>query len=197
MQGFAGRRGVSGDYYDFFPIGEGKLALLLADVSGKGMSAALLGASLQSAVRSNASSFCGETLAQANRLLVETTAADRYAAGFYAVYEPAMKKLTYSNGGHCPPMLIREGNCIRLDPLTPSVGMLSKLSPDERRIHMLPGDWLLRSRTEFRRQRRRRRRTASFVCTLSGSGAKELCEAVVAHVRNHLREQRQRYTGLT
>jgi hypothetical protein len=84
-------RGVSGDYYDFIALGEGRLGLLLADVSGKGMSAALLGASLHAAVRANAvgaGDCCGEVLAKANALLFETTTAERYATVFYGVYDP-------------------------------------------------------------------------------------------------------------
>lgn len=83
-------RGVSGDYYDFLPLGDGKLGFLLTDVSGKGMSAALLGASLHAAVRTNVRSGeagCGKVLAKASRLLFETTAPERFATVFYSVYQ--------------------------------------------------------------------------------------------------------------
>ena len=69
-------QGVSGDYYDFLTLGDGKLGLLLADVSGKGMAAALLGASLNAAVRANAAGEgvgCGEVIARASHLLYETS----------------------------------------------------------------------------------------------------------------------------
>jgi serine phosphatase RsbU (regulator of sigma subunit) len=123
-------RGVSGDYYDFLPLSDGKLGLLLADVSGKGMPAALLGASLHAAVRANAPALgerCGEVLAKANTLLFETTSADRFATVFYGVYDPTSRTLAFANAGHYPPMLVRSGECIRLGSLTPPVGMLPAL----------------------------------------------------------------------
>jgi len=139
-------RGVSGDYYDFLPLGEGKLGLLLADVSGKGMSAALLGASLHASVRANAPAAgdrTGEVLVRANTRLYETTTAERYATVFYGVYNAASRMLTYSNAGHNPPMLLRGGECIRLDSLTPPVGMIAELPARQKTIALEPGDWLL------------------------------------------------------
>src|ERR1700734_1936574 len=139
-------RGVSGDYYDFLAPGDGKLGLLLADVSGKGMSAALLGASLHAAVRANApgeGSRCGEVLAKASHLLFETTTPERYATVFYGVYDPATRILTYANAGHCPPMLVRQGNCLRLESLTLPAGMLSDLPPLQKSVELLTEDWLL------------------------------------------------------
>src|SRR5215472_15017693 len=139
-------QGVSGDYYDFLSLGDGKLGFLLADVSGKGMSAALLGASLHAAVRANASggdTDCGAVLAKANRLLFETTAAERFATAFYGVYDAANRRLTYANAGHCPPMLIRNKACLRLEALTPPVGILSEVPAIQKNVQLLAGDWLL------------------------------------------------------
>jgi sigma-B regulation protein RsbU (phosphoserine phosphatase) len=139
-------RGVSGDYYDFLPLDNGKLGLLLADVSGKGMSAALLGASLHAAVRANAPSAgtsCGDVLAKASHLLHETTTAERYATVFYGVYDPATRSLTYANAGHCAPLLVRGNNCIQLDSLTPPAGMLPVLSALQHSVELASGDWLL------------------------------------------------------
>jgi serine phosphatase RsbU (regulator of sigma subunit) len=92
--------GVSGDYYDFLPLAEGKLGMLLADVSGKGIAAALLGASLHAAVRANAGGGCGEVLARINGRLFETTTADRFATVFHAIYDPATRVLEYASAGH-------------------------------------------------------------------------------------------------
>src|SRR3974390_2327526 len=78
-------RGVSGDYYDFLSLGDGKLGLLLADVSGKGMAAALLGASLHTAIRANAPAAgmsCGGLMVKTNRLLYDTSAPERFATVF-------------------------------------------------------------------------------------------------------------------
>jgi phosphoserine phosphatase RsbU/P len=140
-----------GDYYDFLLLGDGKLGLLLADVSVKGMSAALLGASLHAAIRANApgaGARCGEVLAKANVLLFETTTPERFATVFYGVYDPAARNLTYANAGHCPPMLVRRderGNatCIRLGSITPPAGMMPVLPALQHSAPLVPGDWLL------------------------------------------------------
>ena|SRR5689334_15675411 len=139
-------RGVSGDYYDFLPLPDGKLGLLLADVSGKGMSAALLGASLHGSVRAAAPAagdHCGEVLQKANARLYESTTAERFATVFYAVYDAATRILAYSNAGHNPPMLVRNESCIRLDAMTPPVGVLAELSALQNTVALDPGDWLL------------------------------------------------------
>jgi phosphoserine phosphatase RsbU/P len=139
-------RGVSGDYYDFIPLGPGRVALLVADVSGKGMPAALLGASLHAAVRAwapAAGTSCGAVLAEVNRLLYQTTAAERFATVFYAVYDAAMETLTYANAGHYPPLLVRNSTCLRLDTLTAPIGLFATMKPVERSVRLVAGDWLL------------------------------------------------------
>jgi sigma-B regulation protein RsbU (phosphoserine phosphatase) len=193
-------RGVSGDYYDFLPLSNGKLGLLLADVSGKGMSAALLGASLHAAVRANAVSAgdrCGEVLAKASHLLFETTTAERYATVFYGVYDPATRILTYANAGHCPPMLVRGGACIRLESITPPAGMMAVLPALQHNVELACGDWLLifsdgipeaasENGEDFGESG-----LLDALERLSSGTAAEVCEGVVHEVRNHIREQRQ------
>ena len=107
--------GVSGDFYDFIPLDSGQVGLILADACGKGMPAALLGASLHSAIRAFVPAVgarnCGEVLARANQLLFETTAPDKYATVFYGVYDPGTHTLTYSNAGHYPPLMVAGSTC--------------------------------------------------------------------------------------
>jgi sigma-B regulation protein RsbU (phosphoserine phosphatase) len=193
-------RGVSGDYYDFLALGGGKLGLLLADVSGKGISAALLGASLHAAVRTHAPGAggdCGEVLAKANRLLFETSTPDRFATVFYGVYDGATRALTYANAGHYPPMLVREGNCIRLDSITPPVGLLPELPAVENTVILAPGDWLLvfsDGITEAADEKGEEFGDENLLLAFRRAcnrGAAEVCESVVDEVRNYLREQRQ------
>jgi sigma-B regulation protein RsbU (phosphoserine phosphatase) len=193
-------RGVSGDYYDFLPLGDGKLGFLLADVSGKGISAALLGASLHAAVRTNVRSGeadCGRVLAKANRLLFETTAPERFATVFYAVYDAATRKLTYANAGHCPPMLVRKDSCTRLESLTPPLGMLPELAEIEREVQLVPGDWLLvfsDGVTEAADQNGVEFGEEGLLRAFHRAGARGAggaCEFVMDEVRNRLREQRQ------
>jgi sigma-B regulation protein RsbU (phosphoserine phosphatase) len=193
-------RGVSGDYYDFLALGEGKLGLLLADVSGKGMSAALLGASLHAAVRANAPAMgvrCGEVLSKANALLFDTTTAERYATVFYGVYDPASRMLTYANAGHCPPLLVRQGTCIRLDSITAPAGLLPVMPTLESKIELASGDWLLifsdgipeaasEADEEFGDDG-----LLNALGRLGNGTAAEVCEGIVNEVRHHVREQRQ------
>jgi sigma-B regulation protein RsbU (phosphoserine phosphatase) len=193
-------RGVSGDYYDFLPLGEGKLGLLLADVSGKGMAAALLGASLHAVIRANAASAgdrCGELMAKANSLLFETTAAERYVTVFYGVYDVTAQTLTYANAGHYQPMLVRQGTAIRLDSLTPPVGMFPILPVVQSSVELHFGDWLLifsdgipeaasASGEEFGDDR-----LLDAVDRLRSGTAAQMCEGIVNEVRDHLKEQRQ------
>ena len=138
--------GVSGDYYDFIPLEGGKLGLLLADVCGKGMGAALLGASLHGAVRAFAplaSSCAGDLLQRVNRLLFQTTSPERFATIFYGIFDPATRLLTYANAGHCPPWLIRAGAYQRLESLTPPLGMFAELDSLEVEVQLEAGDWLV------------------------------------------------------
>jgi len=192
-------RGVSGDYYDFLPLGNGRLGLLLADVSGKGMAAALVGASLHAAIRSNASanSGCGEVLAKASHVLYETTTAERFATAFYGEYDSASRILTYANAGHCAPMLVRGKDCIRLDSLTPPAGMLPVLPAVQHSVDLVSGDWLLifsdgipeaanESGEDFGDDG-----LISALTRFRKGTAAEVCEGVVNEVRDYVREQRQ------
>jgi len=103
-------RAVGGDYYDFLDLGPGRLALVLADVAGKGIAAALLMANLQANLRSQyalALDDLSSLLRSVNRLFHESTAPERYATLFFGIYEDATRRLRYVNCGHNPPMLLR------------------------------------------------------------------------------------------
>jgi sigma-B regulation protein RsbU (phosphoserine phosphatase) len=138
---------VSGDYYDFLALPSGCLALLVADVCGKGMPAALLAASLHAAVRAYAPAAdrnCGEMLANVNRLLFEATSAERFATVCCAVYDPADRTLTWANAGHCPPLLVQASStCVQLESLTPPAGMLPVIPAVQRTIQLAAGDRLV------------------------------------------------------
>ena len=98
--------GVGGDYYDFLALPGGQLGIAIGDVSGKGIAAALMMASLQASLRGEATR-APENLAalvtNVNRLVYEASASNRYATFFYAQYNPALRQLTYVNAGHNPP----------------------------------------------------------------------------------------------
>jgi sigma-B regulation protein RsbU (phosphoserine phosphatase) len=114
-------RTVSGDYYDFIQLSPTHLAIALADISGKGISAALLMASLQAALRSQLLAAGSETVSTAelvarlNMHLVRNTADDRFATFFIAVYDSATRTLRYTNAGHLPGFLISNGTSKHLD----------------------------------------------------------------------------------
>ncbi len=114
-------RTVSGDYYDFIQLSPTHLAIALADISGKGISAALLMASLQAALRSQLLSPESEKMSTAdlvgrlNMHMVRNTADDRFATFFIAVYDSATRTLRYTNAGHLPGFLIANGTSKHLD----------------------------------------------------------------------------------
>jgi sigma-B regulation protein RsbU (phosphoserine phosphatase) len=114
-------RTVSGDYYDFIQLSPTHLAIALADISGKGISAALLMASLQAALRSqllaagSEQMSTAELVARLNMHMVRNTADDRFATFFIAVYDSATRTLRYTNAGHLPGFLISNGTSKHLD----------------------------------------------------------------------------------
>jgi sigma-B regulation protein RsbU (phosphoserine phosphatase) len=167
-------RSVSGDYYDFLTIGSEKLILAVGDVSGKGISAALLMATIHSAVRAYSMEGipilrqaqtvgAGATLAEKydpivpgaevspgtllsllNHQLYHSTPMEKYATLFLATYDGGDRKLTFSNAGHLPPMLLgRNGSIHRLEDGGTVVGLFDDLSYDEGTVHLRSGDIFL------------------------------------------------------
>jgi sigma-B regulation protein RsbU (phosphoserine phosphatase) len=114
-------RSVSGDYYDFIQLSPTHLAIAVADISGKGISAALLMASLQAALRSQMLAAGSESMSTAdlvsrlNKHLVRNTGDDRFATFFIAVYDSATRTLRYTNAGHLPSFLISKDAALHLD----------------------------------------------------------------------------------
>lgn len=103
-------RGVGGDYYDFLPFGPDRLGIALGDISGKGISAALLMAGLQALLRSHAphhGEHVDTLIGEINRLMHGSTISGKYATFFYALYNEKESNLTYVNAGHHPPLLFR------------------------------------------------------------------------------------------
>jgi serine phosphatase RsbU (regulator of sigma subunit) len=103
-------RHVGGDYYDFFPLGQERLGLLVGDISGKGIAAALLMANLQANLRSQfalAREQQGLFLQSVNRLFYENTVESAYATVFFAEYDDLAQRLRYTNCGHLSALLLR------------------------------------------------------------------------------------------
>jgi sigma-B regulation protein RsbU (phosphoserine phosphatase) len=138
-------RAVGGDYYDFLALSSGRLGLVIGDVSGKGVPAALLMASLQASVRGQAEGVASVAalMANVNRLVCDASPENRYATFFYAQFDPATRRLVYSNGGHNPPIVLRGSDVLRLETGGPPVGLFrfSQYAQDE--ITLEPGDLLV------------------------------------------------------
>jgi sigma-B regulation protein RsbU (phosphoserine phosphatase) len=146
---------VGGDYYDFFVLegtttrssgGDARLALALGDISGKGISAALLMASLRASLRSAAQLQPGDLstlMRHINRLVYESSTSNRYATFFYAEYDPASRVLTYVNAGHNPPLVLRGDRQISLEATGTVIGLLPDAPYSRSSMVLLPGDVLI------------------------------------------------------
>lgn len=166
-------RSVSGDYYDFLRLGGEKIGVAVGDISGKGISAALLMASIHSAVRVyemgrvpareqlvvagagamslalDASSLIpssvmespGSVLALLNRHLFHSTPAEKYATMFFGLWDGTRRRLSYSNGGHLPPVVLRDNGAVeKLGVGGTVVGLFEDVAYDETAIDLRPGD---------------------------------------------------------
>jgi serine phosphatase RsbU (regulator of sigma subunit) len=139
-------RTVGGDYYDFFTCSDGRVAIVVADVSGKGMPAALLMSSLQARVQVLADdpSDVGALVAKLNRLLCANIPSNRFISLFLGVLDPATGELAYCNAGHNPPVLIRaDGQIEWLHGGGPILGILSKAPYEEKRSRIGPGEFVV------------------------------------------------------
>jgi phosphoserine phosphatase RsbU/P len=148
--------GVSGDYYDFLRLDEDRVGIVLGDVSGKGISAALLMAAIQSALRAQIKNGYSPTshpgsaivstasvVARLNRQLHESTPIEKYSTFFLAVYDGKTRKLTYTNAGHLSPVLFRRDSMERLDVGGTVIGMFASVDYLESEVQLYPGDVLL------------------------------------------------------
>jgi phosphoserine phosphatase RsbU/P len=164
-------RTVSGDYYDFVAASSHKLILAVGDISGKGISAALLMATIHSAVRAysmenmpqlrepvavGAVAGSGRVmaawpegvevspsalLALLNHQLYESTPPEKYATLFLGTYDGMLQRLTYSNGGHLPPILVgKDGSIRRLEAGGTVVGLFDNMAYDEGAVQMSAGE---------------------------------------------------------
>jgi phosphoserine phosphatase RsbU/P len=138
---------VGGDYWDLFSLGDGRLALAIGDVSGKGISAALLMASLRASLRSIAEDHSGDLarlMSKLNRQVYQASAANRYATFFFAVFEEDSHLLRYINAGHNAPVILRgDGEVLRAETGGLVVGLLPQAEYVEGSIALHSGDLFL------------------------------------------------------
>jgi len=147
-------RSVSGDYYDFLKLDDHRVALVLGDVSGKGISAALLMAGIQSALRAQLYDGAAEAyrsgllspsqiVDRLNRLLYANTPVEKYVTFFFSIYDAATRRLAYTNAGHLPPALFRNGGVERLDTGGTVVGLFPSVNYEVGEVQLQPSDLLL------------------------------------------------------
>jgi sigma-B regulation protein RsbU (phosphoserine phosphatase) len=149
-------RVVSGDYYDFIRISPTQVAIALADISGKGISAALLMANVQAALRSDVLRYrdgqpgthherinTAEIVSHLNRHLFRNTSDERYATCFFGVYDAETRQLHYTNAGHLPPVYIRGTNVRRLETGGMVVGLFSDVPFDQGAVEIEHGGMLV------------------------------------------------------
>jgi phosphoserine phosphatase RsbU/P len=139
-------RTVGGDYYDFLKWPDGRVGLVIGDVAGKGMPAALLMTSLQARVQALAEAGVEPSacMTRLNKGLASTCPPNRFVTFFAALLDPETGQLTYSNAGHNPPLLVRASGAIEsLETGGPVLALLRNVPYREARTELQPGDLLL------------------------------------------------------
>ena len=139
-------RQVGGDYYDYLDLGQDRLGLVIGDISGKGIAAALLMANLQANLRSQCATAIdqpGRFLQSVNRLFHENTTDASFATLFFAEYDDRSQRLRYANCGHLPALVVNaDGGCQRLDPTATVLGIFSDWECEVAECQLREGDTL-------------------------------------------------------
>ena len=139
-------RRVGGDYYDFLDLGQERLGLVIGDIAGKGIAAALLMANLQANLRSQCAIAVEQPeqlLRSVNRLFYDNTADNAFATLFYSEFDDTTRRLRYANCGHLPGLLLRPDGCVeRLDATAPVLGVFTEWECPTGERQLVPGDML-------------------------------------------------------
>ncbi|HXG63689.1 MAG TPA: PP2C family protein-serine/threonine phosphatase [Blastocatellia bacterium] len=137
-------RGISGDYYDVLQLPDGRLIFAIADISGKGISAAILMANMQAVLRTLVQNDASprEVCSRLNYHLYQVTDASKFATFFYAEWNPADRRLRYINAGHHPPILLGSNRGRKLVEGSFPLGMFPESSLEMGEIRLQPGDLL-------------------------------------------------------
>jgi hypothetical protein len=198
---------VGGDYYDLFLTADGKIHLMLGDVSGKGLPAAMLMGLLQGAVRSAAemsplSEIAGR-MAKLNELLRARTDGSRFVSFFWGCLDRSDGSLCYVNAGHLPPLLLHrsKGNGVSVERLEmggPVLGLLPGSSYEEGRVSVQEGDILalysdgLTEANNLEGEEFGEERLLSALQTLDHGSANEICSGVLVNLKSYTGTQPQR-----
>jgi serine phosphatase RsbU (regulator of sigma subunit) len=139
-------RTVGGDYYDFFSYPNGRVAMVLGDVSGKGMPASLMMMGLQARVQAllaDEPQNLAAVINRLNKITCQNCPSNRFITFFYCVLDPATGELGYCNAGHNPPVIVRANGAVEyLEGGGPVLGILSIANYSAYRVKLEPGDTL-------------------------------------------------------
>lgn len=140
-------RALGGDCFDFLPLPGRRVAVMVADASGKGLPAALIMANVQSSLRTAAwfaPDDAAAVVTAVNRQLHASSQPDRYATLFFGVFDEETRSLQYVNAGHHPPTILGEdGSRIRLENGGPPVGLFADAVYDAHTVRLSPGDLIV------------------------------------------------------
>lgn len=187
-------RTIGGDYFDFIPVDDTKIVLCLGDVSGKGLTAALLMANLQASLR--ARTYLGasvkECVSNVNRQLYQSTSPEKFATLFYGILNTSDHSFTYCNAGHEPPIMIRKnGELVRLKGGGTVVGITDDFQFEDFQVCFQPGDVLVifsDGVTEAMSSERKQFGENSLIESIktgTASAADKIVERLVTAVRKH------------
>jgi sigma-B regulation protein RsbU (phosphoserine phosphatase) len=143
-------RTVGGDYYDFLDLGGDRVGIAVADVSGKGIAAALLMSVVQASLRVISAEKdvpLSQLAEKMNRFLYRSSGANKYATFFYAQIEEGGRRLRFVNAGHNPPYLVRRAESgVEITELVaggPPLGLFPEIQCEEACLELLPGDLMV------------------------------------------------------
>lgn len=191
---------VGGDYFDYFNLADGRIALAIADVAGKGVGAALLMSNIQAILRAECArgTDVPQVPAQANRQLMESLAGNsKFVTFFYGALDPAAKRLHYSNAGHNPPLVVRkDGTIEELATGGLILGVFPLAEYDQGVVDLETGDLLVLftdgvTEAESRHGLYSDERLQELLLRERGRSAREITQAIMADVNvfSHGRHQ--------
>jgi len=135
---------VGGDFYDFIPVAMDKWGLVMADVSGKGVPAALFMALSRTLIRANAvdNPTVSQAILKANKMIAEQERANMFVTLFYGILDAKKKTITYINAGHNPPLVLRKkgGDIVMLAAKGVALGVMSDIALEEKEVSLREGD---------------------------------------------------------
>jgi sigma-B regulation protein RsbU (phosphoserine phosphatase) len=183
---------VGGDYYDFLLLSNQTLGVAIGDVSGKGISSALLMANIQAMLRSNAMLYPNATnqlVREINNLLYQSNKAGKFATFFYGVYESTSRRFCYVNAGHNPPLLLRKGAITHLNASGTVIGLFPDREYKQVCLQLEKGDLIVLftdGLVEARNSKEEEfgeERVSGWMAQTAGLGAKDFITGLLSNVK--------------